>query len=300
VRRGDLAARLSGDEFVVALIDPQGLHGAQGAAHNLRDVLTRPFEVGDEQCWVTPSMGIALFPDDADDADALIRMADLAMYEAKGRGPNQTSHPDRARGSERADRFQLVNGLRHALSRGELSVHFQPQIDLESGSATAVEALPRWRHRSEGWVSPGVFIPIAEQSGMVVALGDWVLRRACAAALAWEADLTVAVNVSPVQLADPDFAARWSKIIRATGLPPDRLEIEIAESGFGETGGVSAENLSRLRELGVRIVLDDFGTGTSSPCSSENGTSWARTSSTAGVPGTSPATSPNPGSKNPA
>lgn len=264
VRRGDLAARLSGDEFLVALIDPHGLPGALGAAHNLREVLTRPFQIDDGECWITPSMGIALFPEDADDADSLIRMADIAMYEAKRRGPNQICHPDRARGSERSDRFELVNGLRHALSRGELSVHFQPQIDLENGCATGVEALPRWRHRSEGWVSPGVFIPIAEQSGMVVALGDWVLRRACAAAQAWEGELTVAVNVSPVQLADPDFASRWNKIIRATGLAPERLEIEIAESSFGAPDGVSAENLARLRELGVRIVLDDFGTGTSS------------------------------------
>ena len=264
VRRSDVVSRLGGDELVVALPDAEGVEGALRCARLVSQRLSDPFQIGARECWVSASIGVSLFPHDAADADALVRCADLAMYEAKRRGPNQIRLHHEGADTSLTDRFQLVNGLREAIAREELVLHYQAQIDLASGRAVSAEALPRWRHHSEGWVSPRVFIPIAEQGGIVGPIGDWVLQTACRDALGWGEELRVSVNVSRVQLSDSDFSNRVARILHQTGLPPRRLELEIVESSAASAEERCLANLSRLRDQGVRLALDDFGTGASS------------------------------------
>jgi EAL domain-containing protein (putative c-di-GMP-specific phosphodiesterase class I) len=217
---------------------------------------------------VTPSIGISIYPDDGEDAATLLRNADTAMYQAKESGRNSFRFFKPEMNVRAVERQSMEEDLRRAIERHEFAVHYQPIINLKSGDITGAEALLRWTHPTRGAVAPDVFIPVAEDSGLIVPIGAWVLREACAQARAW-ADgglpkITVSVNVSPIQFRSEDFLKSVTAILEETGLAPAFLNIEITESGLMEREKFGAPILNRLREAGVQVAVDDFGTGYSS------------------------------------
>jgi diguanylate cyclase (GGDEF)-like protein len=264
LRRGDLLARLGGDEFVAALRGVTELGVALAVAEEARQTLQKPFYLNEMECWISSSIGIALFPDDAAESEALVRCADAAMYQAKAAGKNQVRSYEPSLEDAISERFRIVNGIREAIHSGQLMLMFQPQVDVEQECLTGAETLVRWRHPIRGIVSPSEFIPIAEDSGLILPIGEWVMRTACAAAAAWRQlpGLRVAINVSGRQLERKDFLGRVERILEETGLPSSRLEIEITESAAASDHAVRV--LTELRARGIRTAIDDFGTGYSS------------------------------------
>lgn len=267
VRASDTVGRLGGDEFVVLLEGLNSGHFAGQCAANILNSLARPFELDGRALYVTASIGISLYPDDGTDVARLLRNADAAMYKAKGCGRNAYRFYTESMTQEAVARLALQGLLRQAVERGELVLHFQPQVSLYDGRLTGIEALLRWHHPQRGVVSPAEFIPLAEESGAIFAIGQWVLEQACRT---WH-DLaargldipTIAVNVSVVQLRQQDFVARFAQTLRDFDVPREAIEIELTESVFLET----QDALDLLRELGEggsRLSLDDFGTGYSS------------------------------------
>lgn len=258
------AARLGGDEF--ALILP-GIAGAKGAADmvgGLLDVFEAANETATEGTHISASIGIALYPQDATSAETLMSHADTALYSAKEDGRGTYRFFESRMGAEAPDRRRLEYDLRLALSAGQLSLVYQPQVDIATGTVNGFEALLRWTHPERGAVSPGVFIPIAEESGLVLQIGEWVLREACAEAAKWTNPLSVAVNVSAVQLHSLAFPAFVEEVLSQAGLDPRRLEIEITETALIRNMTRALNNLRRIKALGVNIAMDDFGTGYSS------------------------------------
>lgn len=264
IRKSDLVARLGGDEFVAAIRNVSDRNAPLLVAEKIREEIEKPYHVNEVECWVSTSVGISIFPHDGAEADALIRRADAAMYGAKSSGKNRVCMFDNDVSDEAAERFSLVNGLREAIHSGQLVLMFQPQIQVATEEIVAAEALVRWQHPTRGLVSPDEFIPVAEETGMMVPLGEWVLRSACTAAAGWSElpNTRVAVNVSGRQLDQPDFPERVGTILAEAGLPAGRLEIEVTESLVVTESALKA--LTRLREMGVRTAIDDFGTGFSS------------------------------------
>lgn len=262
VRPGDTVARLGGDEF--AIIQSSSHQPADAAALGRRiiDIVKQPFHVEGHDLHVGVSIGVA-FPDHADDPDKLLKNADIALYRAKQAGRGAVRHFEPQMDLELQERKALEHDLRQALLKNELELHYQPLIDLESQSVTAVEALLRWRHPSRGLVAPGEFIPLAEETGLIIAIGEWVLRTACQQALVWPG-LSVAVNLSPVQFRHRELADTVSQVLQETGLEPGRLELEITESVLINDTEAALEILSALKSIGVQIAMDDFGTGYSS------------------------------------
>ena len=265
LRQGDLLARLGGDEFAL-LISPAPPEAALfDLAKRVVDVVGRPYLIEGHLVTIGASLGVARAPDDGDDQVRLLRNADLALYEAKSRGRGQFVAFRTELDTRALARRSLEIDLRRALAMNEFELHYQPQIDLESGSAVGFEALLRWRHPERGLVSPADFIPLAEEIGFIVPLGEWVLREACQRAAAWPDHVSVAVNVSPAQFED---TARLFKAIShslaASGLAGSRLEIEITESVLFRNENTVLGALSEIHALGVRIAMDDFGTGYSS------------------------------------
>jgi diguanylate cyclase (GGDEF)-like protein/PAS domain S-box-containing protein len=264
IRESDTVARLGGDEF--AIVQP-GLSQPQGAAafaERLVAAIAEPFDLGGEQMAIGVSIGIALFPADGADAETLLKNADTALYRAKsdGRGTYRLFEPEMD--ARLQARRVLEYDLRQALPQQQLKVHYQPQANTEDGRITGFEALVRWRHPRRGLVSPGEFIPLAEETGLIVPIGEWVLRTACAAAASWPASLRLCVNLSPVQFSRCDLPRLVEDVLRTHRLSPERLELEITEGVLiKETEQVLA-TLQRLKALGVRIAMDDFGTGYSS------------------------------------
>ncbi len=264
LRDGDFVARLGGDEFALLA---EGLGSADGVhtlADRVVDVLSRPYLIGGHVFDIGASVGVALHPADGHDAAALSRHADLALLRAKddGKGTYRMFEPEM--NARMHARRQMEAGLRRAVLRGEFVVHYQPQVDACTGAYDGAEALIRWRDPARGMVSPAEFIPVAEETGLIVGIGEWVLRTACRDALAWPAGLRVAVNLSPVQVRDPGLAEMVAAILHDTGLPGARLELEVTESVLLNDGAATLDTLNRLRALGIRISLDDFGTGYSS------------------------------------
>lgn len=264
VRKSDHCARIGGDEFVVVLRNLASQEAATEVAEQIRAEIERSYHVADHELWISASIGVALFPRDGSSAEILIRHADTAMYEAKDSGRNSVSifRPEMNAANE--ERFDLVNSLREAIHGGDLVVAFQPQIDVQLEEIISVETLVRWNHPTRGLIAPSEFIGVAEEAGMMVPLGEWVLRAACAAAAEWTAlsHARVAVNVSGRQLQHDDFPDRVRLILDESGLPPGRLELELTESLAANEQTLLA--IDRLREVGVRIAIDDFGTGYSS------------------------------------
>lgn len=262
VRAEDLIARLGGDEFaVVSLISSDEGDPAQLAARLVAKV-GGEYRFDRFAASIGVSVGIAVAPDDGDSADVLLKKADMALYRAKadGRGTFHLFEP--AMETERVARQARETDLQRAHAEGEFDLYFQPMVELPSGRICAAEALLRWRHPQRGLVSPGEFIPLAEETGLIVPLGEWVMRRACAEATRWPEDMRVAVNLSPVQLKGDTIIHAVRDSLASTGLKPDRLEVEITETALIDDEDIAC--LRRMRELGVRLSLDDFGTGYSS------------------------------------
>ena len=264
VRGSDVVARLGGDEFVVLLQETADADTLAAVARKLLSALLQPYTLSGHACRVTASIGAALFPDHGDDAATLLRHADVAMYHAKHQGRNNFQLYDAALGAHTVERLTVESALREAADRGEFALHYQAKVDVARGHIVGVEALLRWRHATLGQVPPGTFLPVAEDTGLIVPIGRWVLRTACAQAAAWRArrpDLHVAVNVSPRQFLDERFVADVQGILAETGLPPAGLELEITENLLVQDVRRALAVLTALKALGVRIAIDDFGTG---------------------------------------
>ena len=261
-------ARLGGDEFIVVLPNIHTAEDATGVASRLIHELQEPMHLAPHTLVVTPSVGISLYPADGTDVDTLLRNADLAMYFAKRRSPGSFALFDAAMNASALQRFTLEAKLRNALERGDLDLHYQPQFDLRSGALSGMEALLRWTNADLGSVAPSEFIPVAEETGLIIEIGDWVLRKACAQAKAWmDEGLPVprmAVNVSGQQFVLKDFPARVATIIKETAIPPCMLELEITESIVMKDEAWAEQALAELKTLGVSLAIDDFGTGYSS------------------------------------
>jgi diguanylate cyclase (GGDEF)-like protein/PAS domain S-box-containing protein len=267
LRGQDTVARLGGDEFMALLLDTSA-DGAANMARNLMKSLSEPYWVGNQELTVTLSIGIALFPDDGDDFESLYRCADSAMYRAKGEGRNRFAFFTPEMQSASMRRLQLENALRKAIDRQELQLYFQPQVDVSSDRLLGAEVLLRWQHPEWGLVSPGEFIPIAENSGQIIAIGEWVLRQAVQQAQSWRRqglpELKIAVNLSAVQFRQPELAPWVADLLASTGLPAHCLELELTESTAMHNPEEAVTTIQALRHLGVQLALDDFGTGYSS------------------------------------
>jgi diguanylate cyclase (GGDEF)-like protein len=268
VRGGDTVARLGGDEFIVLI---EGLVDAAeiaGVIERVFGCVGRYYRIGEYQTYVTWSGGVALYPQDGRDAQTLIKHADTAMYRAKAAGANQFRLYDAAMSEDVASQLSLRDELRHAIEEEQFLVHYQPLVEATSQRITAVEALVRWQHPTRGLVAPGEFIEVAEQTGLIVPIGQWVLQQACRDVSAlWQeglGGLTVHVNVSARQLAQADFAESTLDVLERCGLPPQALAIEVTESALIEDAGVAKTLFQSLKRAGVAISLDDFGTGYSS------------------------------------
>jgi diguanylate cyclase (GGDEF)-like protein len=268
LREGDSVARLGGDEFTVVLEDVADADEVRGVAQKLMHAFAEPFRVDRQDLYVTPSMGIALYPADGADADSLLKHADTAMYQAKSEGRDNFQFYAAAMSAAAHERLSLEGSLRQALERGEFVLHYQPVVRLASGEISSVEALLRWRHPDEGLLPPGRFIAAAEQTGLIVPLGDWVLRAACAQAARWQAaglrPLRVAVNLSARQFRKGRLLQAVREALAASGLASRWLMLEITETLLMDNPRASGATLQELKEMGVHMALDDFGTGYSS------------------------------------
>lgn len=267
MRASDIVARLGGDEFVVLLPRIQAQADGELVAAKVMEVFNAPVQVGGHELRVTPSIGLALYPQHGSDPVTLMRHADLAMYQAKSDGRNRIQIYSELMASPSPDTLVLENDLYHALERDELRLHYQPQFDCASGRITGAEALLRWEHQGR-LIPPADFIPQAEESGLIVPMGEWVLRRACTVAHRWRQEtgmaLRIAVNLSAVQLDHPHIVNTVSQVLLDTGLHPTALELEITESVVVRESLRAADVLRQLRALGVGIAIDDFGVGYSS------------------------------------
>jgi diguanylate cyclase (GGDEF)-like protein len=262
--RDHFIARLGGDEFVVLAALPNGASGAQAEASRLFEEIGQPCSVHGQEIVPATSIGIAVAGQDGNDVDTLLRHADLALYRAKESGRGTYCFFEESLDQRAQLRRQTEVHLRRAIERGEFELHFQPLFDLQANRICAFEALIRWNHPTRGRVSPAEFIPIAEETGLIVEIGAWAMREACRVAMTWPADIRVAVNVSTVQFNRAGLREVVLQALAASGLAPDRLEIEITESIFLDSSEGVMQILHGLKSLGVRIALDDFGTGYSS------------------------------------
>jgi diguanylate cyclase (GGDEF)-like protein/PAS domain S-box-containing protein len=267
MRNSDIVARLGGDEFVVLLPEISAVDDAARVATKVLELFAEPVLVNGQELRVTPSIGVAIYPEHGVDSITLMRHADLAMYQAKSHGRNRVQIYSDSMLAPSADTLVLENDLYKALERNELCLHFQPQFDCQSGRITGAEALLRWNHGGR-LIPPSDFIPMAEETGLIVPMGEWVLRRACTVAQAWRLrtgwPLRVAVNLSAVQLDEADVPALVARVLADTGLPANALELEITESVVVRESLRAADILSQVRAQGVGVAIDDFGVGYSS------------------------------------
>ena len=265
LREGDTIARMGGDEFTVLLADLKQAEDVAKIAQKLIDTIAYPFRVEGHELYVTTSVGIALHPDDGDTAETLLKNADAAMYRAKEAGRNSYQLCTKAMNSRAAERLSIENTLRRAVDREELVLHYQPLVRLDTRQVTGMEALLRWNRPGHGIVPPATFIGIAEETRMIVPIGEWVLRQACKQARAWQKGaypgMRIAVNLSPRQFQQSDLCDVVSAALRESGLEPRSLELEITESTTMLNTDRTIATLLELRDLGVRIAIDDFGTG---------------------------------------
>jgi len=265
VRLGEFAARLGGDEFAVIVshgCDEMG--AAVAAAKRIAEALSQTVTLGSIDLHVGVSTGIATFPFDAEDAEVLMRRADVALYRAKESGRGRCQLFDAAMDAEIRERSAIETDLRQAIISGEVLPHFQPMVDLRSGRIVAFEALARWRHPDHGFIPPSRFIPIAEDSGLIGDLGMAILRLGCRHACRWGGDALLAVNISPIQLADRNLADKLLAVLEEEGLPAHRLEVELTENALVSDIEGARTILAQLKAAGVSISLDDFGAGYSS------------------------------------
>jgi diguanylate cyclase (GGDEF)-like protein len=259
------AARLGGDEFIVVQVAAGDQPAAAAElAGRLLESLAAPAVYEGQELAMGASLGVSLFPDDGRTAEALLANADMALYRAKESGRGAYRFFKREMDESIRERRTLARELRQAIADEDLIVYYQPLAKAADGEVCGFEALVRWNHPVRGMVPPLEFIPVAEENGLIAQLGEWVLRRACADAVTWERPLRIAVNLSPLQLNQPNLPTLVHEVLIATGLSPKRLELEITESALFKDYQRALDNLRRLKALGVRIAMDDFGTGFSS------------------------------------
>jgi diguanylate cyclase (GGDEF)-like protein len=264
VREGDTVARLGGDEFAVVQTGLSDMDGATRLAARIVTAMAAPFDLAGHQVVIGASVGVSAAPSDGEDVDELLKKADMALYRAKGDGRGAFHFFERAMDEQLQARRALELDLRRALRDGEFELFYQPLYHLGDERVTGCEALLRWNHPERGMVSPADFIPLAEEIGLIVPLGDWVLRNACAEAAHWPDHVRLAVNLSPAQFRDRSLVATVVSALATSGLPAQRLELEITESVLLQDNAANMAMLHDLKALGVRISMDDFGTGYSS------------------------------------
>jgi PAS domain S-box-containing protein len=278
VSRGDVAAgaseegtnlaRLGGDEFTILIPDLDRVEHALNVAHRVKDAMRRPFLIEGNEIFVTASIGISLFPEDGDDCMSLLKYADTAMYHAKNCGKNNAKLYSSSLTMQIMSHVKLEVGLRKALQNDELYLLYQPQLDVRSSEIVGVEALVRWRHGERGIISPTEFIPLAEETGLIVPIGEWVLRTACKQARAWQKlgrrPVRMAVNLSAKQFKDENLSQIVLSALHDTGLDPRLLELELTEGTLMDDAKATLATLEQLRGIGVYLSIDDFGTGYSS------------------------------------
>lgn len=264
VRGQDLVARLGGDEFAVLIETRAGVGMLIERAHRFLATIREPYEIDGQAYRISGSVGIARCSDGDCNAEELMRRADLAMFAAKRKGRDALALFEPSLDREAREQRNVENDLREAIARGQLRLHYQPIIALETGATTGYEALLRWYHPTRGIVGPNDFLPIAEETGMIVAIGQWVIRQALAETSRWEGDFRISINLSPTQVANPHLVTMVAQAIKTNGLDPQRVEFEVTEHVKMLDGGASHKTLLKLRELGAKIALDDFGTGYSS------------------------------------
>ena len=264
VRDTDTVARVGGDEFAIIQTGIERPLDTAILARRIGEAVRAPYDLAGHAVVVDTSIGIAIAPNDGTEPDELLKNADMALYRAKadGRGTYRFFEPEMD--SRMKARRALELALRNALATGEFELHYQPLVNLDDRRITGCEALLRWNHPERGMISPAEFIPVAEEIGLIVPLGEWVLRKACADAARWPDDIKVAVNLSPIQVTNQNLVPVVVSALAAAGLPASRLELEITESVLMQNTEATLATLHRLRELGVRISMDDFGTGYSS------------------------------------
>jgi diguanylate cyclase (GGDEF)-like protein/PAS domain S-box-containing protein len=268
IREGDTVARLGGDEFILLLPGIGRAEDAAKVAEKILDMTKFPVRLEDRELFVTASIGISLYPDDGLDVDSLIKNADTAMYRAKEQGRDNYQLYTHAMNETAVERLALESSLRKALPGGQLVLHYQPLLDLGTGRVHGVEALLRWNHPERGLVAPSEFLSLAEITSLIVPMGPWTLRTACAQARAWQEEghpaLTVAVNLSARQFQQPDLVLQVRRALDETGLPPSSLDLEVTETHAMQNAEATIMTLRELKRIGVRISIDDFGIGYSS------------------------------------
>jgi diguanylate cyclase (GGDEF)-like protein len=268
VRSSDTVSRLGGDEFVILLSEVTNAQDAAVCAEKILLALSAPYHIDEHNLQLTASIGVSAYPNDGTDAETLMKHADFAMYHAKGTGRNNYQFFEPAMTARARKQQTVKNGLRHAIEQRQFVLHYQPIFDLKTGAISGVEALIRWHHPHRGLVSAAQFVPIAEETGLIVEIGRWGMREACRQARAWQdahlPPVRVSSNVSAVELRDKDFVARVRATLAETGLAPCYLELELTETFLMQDSKSVAAVLRTLKDVGVQIALDDFGTGYSS------------------------------------
>jgi diguanylate cyclase (GGDEF)-like protein len=267
IRPSDTIARFGGDEFVVLCEDIVDAHAAVAVGQRIVEATAKPFSLEGREMYITSSVGVALAIADDATPETLLRDADAAMYRAKERGPGRVEVFDEALRARIMERLDLENGLRRALHNDELRVYYQPEVSMADSRMVAVEALVRWEHPERGLLEPAAFVPLAEETGLIVEIGAWVLREACRQVAEWRAqgsDLGVAVNVSARQLVQPDIVDLVRSALDESGLPADALCLEITESAVMRDPESALASLALVKDLGVKVAIDDFGVGFSS------------------------------------
>jgi PAS domain S-box-containing protein len=264
----DLIARLDGDEFCLLITDLAQYHDAAKVARRLLQELRKPFRIGNREMFVTASIGLALYPLDGEDADSLLKNAGAAMHFAKEQGRDNYQFYSRAMNATALEKLSMESQLRKALERGELLLNYQPKIRVSNGQIVGLEALIRWRHPELGLVRPNQFIPVAEETGLIIRIGDWVLRTACLQNQAWRnagyPPVHVAVNIASPHFRQGGLVASVAAALKESALDPALLEVELTESMLMHSVDNTLDTLSRLKDMGVRLAIDDFGTGYSS------------------------------------
>lgn len=265
LRRRDTVSRMGGDEFLFILPDIGGIDQARVIAKKILDLLNQPILVGSHELFISASIGISLFPFDGEDIEHLVKNADTAMYVAKNNGRNSYQFYDSDMNAKAENSLQMENSLRRALERGEFLLYYQPRFDLVSGRITGMEALIRWQHPELGLVPPADFIPLAEELGLIIPIGEWVLRTACLQNKEWQEEgIRISVNISASQFQRDGFIDTVKKVIEETAMEPRWLELELTETVIMNNATMAIVKLKQLKELGIQISIDDFGTGFSS------------------------------------
>lgn len=263
-----MVARLGGDEFTVLLADIKNIQDPATVAQRILSLLSKPFVIGAQEVFITASLGIAVYPFDGKDADTLLINADVAMYQAKNYGRNNYQYYSESMNNIRVERFKVGNKLRKALDQNEFMLFYQPQIDISTGKIIGVEALIRWLQPDLILIKPGEFIPLAEETGLIIPIGDWVLRTACAENIAWQKEglqpIRMTVNVSSIQFRQDNFVETVSGILGETGLDPQYLQLELTEGTIMQDSQNTIKKLRSLQSMGIQVAIDDFGTGYSS------------------------------------